>query len=104
MHIIRDGRDAEVCLRVVPPTGTDLAEFAGMYYSDELEATWTLAARGGRLSVQVLHDPPTDLVIVKPGVFVTEQGVVVRFEREGGRVARASVQAGRVTNLVFTRR
>ena len=104
MHIIRDGRDAEVCLRVVPPTGTDFAEFAGMYYSDELEATWTLAARDGRLTVQVLHDPPMDLVIVKPGVFVTEQGVVVRFEREGGRVARASVQAGRVTNLVFTRR
>jgi len=48
------------------PTGTDLAEFAGMYYSDELEATWTLAAAAGAV-VQVLHDPPTDLVIVKPG-------------------------------------
>jgi hypothetical protein len=104
MHIIRDGRDAEVCLRVVPPTGTDFAEFAGTYYSDELEATWTLAARDGRLTVQVLHDPPTDLVIVKPGVFVTEQGVVVRFERDAGRIVRASVEAGRVTNLVFTRR
>jgi hypothetical protein len=104
MHIIRDGRDVEVCRRIVPPTGTDLAEFAGMYYSDELDATWTLAARDGRLTVQVLHDPPKELAIVKPGVFVTEQGVVVRFERDAGRIARASVEAGRVTNLVFTRR
>lgn len=104
MHIIRDGRDAEVCRRVVPPTGANLAEFAGTYYSDELDATWTLASRDGRLTVQILNDPPTALDLVKPDVFVADQGLVLRFEREGGAVARASVQAGRVTNLVFARR
>ena len=82
----------------------DFAEFAGTYYSDELEATWTLAVRDGRLTAQVLHDPPMELAIVKPGVFVTDQGAG-RALRAGRRpVARASVQAGRVTNLVFTRR
>lgn len=58
----------------------------------------------GRLTAQVLNDPPMELAIVKPDVFVADQGLVLRFEREGGPVARASVQAGRVTNLVFTRR
>ncbi len=104
MHIIRDGRDAEVCRRVVPPTGASLAEFAGTYYSDELDATWTLASRDGRLTVQILNDPPTPLDLVKPDVFVADQGLVLRFERDGGAVARVSVQAGRVTNLVFARR
>jgi CubicO group peptidase (beta-lactamase class C family) len=104
LHIIRDGRDAEVCRRVVPPTGANLAEFAGAYYSDELDATWTLASREGRLAVQILNDPPTPLDLVKPDVFVADQGLVLRFEREGGAVARVLVQAGRVTNLVFARR
>ena len=76
----------------------------GSTYSDELDATWTLASREGRLTVQILHDPPTPLDMVKPDVFVADQGLVLRFERDGGAVARASVQAGRVTNLVFARR
>jgi CubicO group peptidase (beta-lactamase class C family) len=104
LHIIRGGGDAEVCRRVVPPAGANLAEFAGTYYSDELDATWTLASREGRLTVQILNDPPTPLDIVKPDVFVADQGLVLRFERDGGAVARVSVQAGRVTNLVFARR
>jgi len=44
------------------------------------------------------------LTAVKPDVFLSDEGLVLRFEREAGAVARASVQAGRVTNLVFTRR
>ena len=104
MRVIRESRDPEVLRRVDPPTGANLAEFAGTYYSDELDATWTLAVRGGRLTVQVLTDPPSALTAVKPDVFLSDEGLVLRFEREAGAVARASVQAGRVTNLVFTRR
>jgi len=37
-------------------------------------------------------------------VFLSDEGLVLRFERQAGTVARASVQAGRVTNLVFMRR
>jgi hypothetical protein len=104
LQILRDGRDPEVYARVVPPANARLDEFAGMYYSDELDATWTLAVRDGRLTVQVLTDPPSGLTIVKPDVFLSDEGLVLRFERASGAVARTSVQAGRVTNLVFTRR
>jgi hypothetical protein len=104
MRIIREGRDPEVHRRVDPPTRANPADFAGTYYSDELDATWTLAVRNGRLTAQVLNDPPMELTIVKPDVCVADQGLVLRFEREAGAVARASVQAGRVTNLVFVRR
>jgi hypothetical protein len=37
-------------------------------------------------------------------MFRAESGIVIRFAREGGVVARAVVQAGRVTNLGFERR
>ena len=104
LRVIREGRDADVYRRIVPPANARLEEFTGTYYSDELDATWTLAVRDGRLTAQVLHDPPMELAIVKPDVFVADQGPVLRFEREGGAVKRASVQAGRVTSLVFTRR
>jgi CubicO group peptidase (beta-lactamase class C family) len=104
MRVIREDRDPEMHRRVDPPTGANLADFAGTYYSDELDAAWTLAVRDGRLTAQVLNDPPMELAIVKPDVFVADQGLVLRFEREGGAVKRASVQAGRVTNLAITRR
>jgi len=104
MRVIREGRDPELHRRVDPPASANLADFAGTYYSDELEAVWTMAVREGRLTAQILNNPPMELAIVKPDVFVVDQGLVLRFEREGGVVKRASVQAGRVTNLVFTRR
>ena len=89
-------------LALIP--AASLAGFTGMFYSDELEATWTLAVRDGRLTASVLNDPPSVLTAVKPDVFVSDEGLVLRFEREAGAVVRAFVQAGRVTNLVFTRR
>ena len=104
LQIIRDGRDAEVCRRVVPPEGVRLEEFAGSYHSDELDATWALAVRDGRLTAQVPGDKPIVLSPVKPDVFVADQGLVLRFERDAGLVRRVSVQAGRVTNLIFSRR
>lgn len=104
MQIIRDGGEPEVYRHVEPPARPNLGDFAGTFYSDELEATWALAVRDRGLTAQVLSDPPMALTIVKPDVFVGEGGLVVRFEREAGVVRRASVQAGRVTNLVFTRR
>jgi CubicO group peptidase (beta-lactamase class C family) len=104
LQLVREGRDPDMHRRVNPPTGANLADFAGTYYSDELDAVWTLAVRDGRLTAQILNDPPMELAIVKPDVFLAEDALVVRFEREAGVVTRASVQAGRVTNLAFTRR
>jgi hypothetical protein len=77
---------------------------AGTYYLDELDATWILAVRDGRLTAQALGDPPSGLTVVNPGVFVSDEDLVLRFERDGGAAARASVRAGRVTDLVFARR
>ena len=104
LRVVREGRDPERHRRVDSPAGANLADFTGTYDSDELDAAWTLAIRDGRLTVQVLTDPPSPLTVVKPDVFLSDEGLVLRFEREAGAVARASVQAGRVTNLVFTRR
>ena len=104
MHIVRDGRGPEIHRRVAAPPVANLAEFTGAFYSDELEATWTLVVREGHLTASVLNDPPSVLTAVEPDVFVSDDGLVLRFERNAGVVVRASVQAGRVTNLVFARR
>jgi len=104
MQIIREGGGPEVHHRVAPPAAVNLEEFAGTFYSDELDAVWTLAVRNGRLTARVLNDPPSALTAAKTDVFVSDEGLVLRFERNAGAVTRAAVQAGRVTNLVFTRR
>jgi CubicO group peptidase (beta-lactamase class C family) len=104
VHVVRDGQRPEVARRLPVPPPAVLEDFAGSYTSDELETTWVLTARDGRLTVQVRHDPPEGLTLVKPDVFVADNGVVLRFEREAGSVQRVLVQAGRVTRLEFVRR
>jgi CubicO group peptidase (beta-lactamase class C family) len=104
MHLIREGAAPEI-YRLLPPPGAQRPDdFTGAFYSDELDATWTFAAGEGRLTSRVLNDPPVAYALVKPDVFLADNGVVLRFERVSGAVRRFFVQAGRVTNLMFERR
>jgi hypothetical protein len=104
LRVIREGSDPAVFWRVPPAPAGQLDAYAGRFYADELEATWLLAVKGDGLTAQIQHDPPIELVRVKTDVFVSSNGLVLRFERDAGAVRRAVVQAGRVTNLVFVRR
>ncbi len=104
LQIIREGAEPERYRLLPPPGPQKLEDFAGRYYSEELDATWTFAAESGRLTSRVLNDPPLGYVHIKADWFLADNGIVVRFERESGKIRRASVQAGRVTNLVFERR
>lgn len=104
LRMVREGSDSAVFRRVPPAPSGGLDAYAGRFYSDELEAEWLLAVKGDGLTAQVLQDPPMNLVRVKADVFVAASGLVLRFERDAGAVRRVTVQAGRVTNLVFVRR
>ena len=104
MQMIREGSGPETYRRLPAPGPQKLEEFAGRFYSEELDATWTFAVAGGRLAARVLNDPPIVFTPVKEDWFLADNGMVVRFERASGEVRRAFVQAGRVTNLGFEKR
>jgi CubicO group peptidase (beta-lactamase class C family) len=104
MHILREGSEPEI-YRLLPSPGTlKMGDFEGRFYAEELDATWTLAVRDGRLTARVLNDPPMAFSPLKTDWFLADNGTVIRFEKETGVVRRMFVQAGRVTNLMFERR
>ncbi len=104
MHILREGTAPEICRLLPSPGAQKLEDFTGRFYSDELDAAWTLIVRDGRLTSRVLNDPLIAFVPVKTDVFLADNGMVVRFERQSGAVRHFFVQAGRVTNLMFERK
>ncbi len=104
MQMIREGSGPETYRRLPAPDPQKPEEFVGRFYSEELDATWTFAVAGGRLTARVLNDPPIVFTPVKEDWFLADNGMVVRFERASGEVRRAFVQAGRVTNLGFEKR
>jgi len=104
MQLLREGAEPEIFRLIPSPGPQNLADFEGRFYSDELDASWTLTVRDGRLTVQILHDPPVAFTPIKKDGFLGDNGIVLRFERESGSVKRLIVQAGRVTNLMFERR
>jgi CubicO group peptidase (beta-lactamase class C family) len=80
------------------------ADFAGTYYSDEVEATFTITARDGVLSLQRQSDPePAELLPASGGAF-RFRTMTIRFEREGSKVVALSVDAGRVRDIRFVKR
>jgi CubicO group peptidase (beta-lactamase class C family) len=86
------------------PTSVVLEDYAGRYYSAELETSYRIVVHEGHLQVvHVRHDPIDLPEPVGPDRFEGEFGQV-RFERDGaGVVTRMLVSSGRVRNLRFER-
>jgi CubicO group peptidase (beta-lactamase class C family) len=90
--------------RRLPPAPTvTLAEYAGKYYSDELDTSYTFAVRDGRLTVLMKGEAEQVLTAAAAEVFLHDGGLVFQFERTNGKVSGARVNAGRVRNLEFRR-
>ena len=81
------------------------AVFAGRYYSDEIDATFTVTVNDGRLMVQRETDSaPAPLAPVSADEF-RFGAMTVRFVRStGGTVEALTVDAGRVRGIRFVRR
>jgi hypothetical protein len=87
------------------PTAAELAAFAGTYYSEELDATYVLSVKDGKLWTRVRFNPPGELRPAVRDVFVGPFGVRVEFARDAqGHPSSFAVQAGRVRNIRFVRR
>ncbi len=91
--------------RVEPfePTEAQLKEYAGSYYSDELDTRYDLKLKSGSLWFGAGHNEEVRVVPQKKDFFSAENGRI-EFDRDGkGRVSGFRISTGRVLNLRFTR-
>jgi len=82
----------------------NLAQFAGDYYSAELDATWELRVEEGQLKVRVRHSaaPATELRSIGENLFLTEGGSL-QFEKRSGERRRALLSVDRIRNVEFVK-
>ena len=84
---------------------TELAPYAGDYYSDEVDATYHVAVDQGGLVLSARHVPAQKLIVTAADTFRAGNGLTLHFERTGGAAPGAfTVEAGRVRNIRFVRR
>ena len=96
----------------VSPTAAELAEYAGRYYSPELDLVWTLVAAEDHLVAKRRKFVDSKLTPLFADAFSDDwqpllgypTTYLVRFERDsGGEVSGLRVTGTRVRNLSFTR-
>jgi hypothetical protein len=92
--------------RLNPPelSGSELATYAGDYWSEELRAAHRLEVRAGRLAFWHRSAGWVHLLPTGPDTFDTESGAALGFERDSAsRVTGFRATGGRVRKLRFVR-
>jgi len=86
------------------PAPTQLAEYAGEYFSKELNVTYTLKLEGDKLNYQLARAPQTSLSPTIKDTFVAG-ALQFNFLRDRQqRISGFTINAGRVRNLRFVRK
>jgi hypothetical protein len=107
MSLEHPGQPAEnfVAVETASPTAAQIAEFAGTYYSEELDATYRLAVENEKLTVRQKGQQPRALTPTTRDGFIGPGGGTFEFQRDAqGRVSGFLVQAGRIRGVAFARR
>jgi hypothetical protein len=105
LHVPESGDPPSTYGRAAPaaPPAEKLAEYAGRYYSPELNVAYTVSVEEGRLVMA--RRPMTSIVLAPTDAdgFMSDNGSVqVRFRRGAeGRVEGLSLSSGRVIRLKF---
>ena len=87
----------------VSPTISQLGEFAGNYYSPELQALYQLFLHDGKLFLRLKNNPDAELVPVLNDLFRVE-GKDLAFSRSSQRhITGFVLSSGRIRNLRFVR-
>ena len=94
--------------KIMPSIGPELwyRDYAGVYYSEELEATFKITTDGSTVFLQRDVDPaPVPLERAGPVSEFRVRGTTVRFVTAAGeKVTRFTVDSGRVRGITFVRR
>lgn len=93
-------------IEIVSPTSSQLAEYIGDYYSDELQVTYKLTVEEGKLLIKNMSMPMLSLAPLDKDKFdVGIGGASLSFIRDSqNRVAGFHLDAGRVTNIHFVKK
>ena len=106
MHIYREREKSETyeSFKLVKPTPEQLKEYTGDYYSDELQVTFRLALKEGKLHFVHKNAPESPLQPTLKDKF-TERGYRINFIRdEEKKLTGFTLDAGRVKNLRFDKK
>ncbi len=106
MHIYREGEKSETyeSFKPVKPTPEKLKEYAGDYYSYELQVTLRLALKEGKLHFVHKNAPESPLQPTLKDKF-TESGYRINFIRDKEKkLTGFTLDAGRVKNLRFNKK
>jgi hypothetical protein len=87
-----------------PMSAADIAKFAGSYYSDELDATYTLSGAGAALVLKRPRTAADTLTQRDPSTLSGTVGTLRFSMGPDGRADGFVVIAGRVENVKFVRR
>ncbi|MDX2043969.1 MAG: serine hydrolase, partial [Acidobacteriota bacterium] len=99
-------------LRGAPPklpdpitlTDEQLSEYAGVYFSEELDTTYRLVVENGRLAAIDRNDTKRPLVVRTRELLTLMQGAQFEFTRDAaGKVTGFGVNAGRIRGVRFVR-
>jgi CubicO group peptidase (beta-lactamase class C family) len=85
-----------------PASGAE-KEFAGSYYSEELDVVYHFEADGGKLVVKRKKYPDQPLASVARDVFTSSDGVIEFTRDSSGHVTGMALTTGRIRRLKFAR-
>ncbi len=90
----------------VMPTPAQLSEYAGAYYSEEIDSTYTIALDNERLTLRRKKYPAAVLQPIFKDAFTVSPGLgTLRIDRdEQGRIAGFTLFAGRIRNFRFVKK
>lgn len=100
--LVNQGGDDIVCQRKENLSQINLADFTGMYYSEELLTSYRLFLEEGQLFYQIRYQKPIAMVPVGKDLFASDN-IQFTFDRKGKSVTAMRLDAGRVTDLSFVR-
>jgi CubicO group peptidase (beta-lactamase class C family) len=86
------------------PDESELTDFKGDYYSDELETTYHVVIKDKKLTINHRWLGDLHLVPISKDFFNTDWGFHVHFFRNGdGKISKLSMNSSRTLNVVFDR-
>lgn len=106
MHLSRNNRKPDTFERVeaFEPDAGRLNEFAGSYYSEELNTTYKMSVEEGRLFVIDRNGVKRPLAPTIRDSFAVIPGPQFEFSRDAaGKVSGFAVHAGRIRNVRFSK-
>jgi CubicO group peptidase (beta-lactamase class C family) len=104
--LFRPNRKPDIFERVAAfdPTAEQLAEFAGGYYSEELDTVYKMSVEQGKLYVIDRNERKRPLTPTAHDSFTVISGPQFEFSRDAaGKVSGFAVHAGRIRNVRFSR-